>query len=251
VRESASTLFTTSASGAFPAAGPGAGPLEVPVWDADTDALDAFLRSDRAPPDSMLLSELDGFLAGIAIGPQIILPSEWLPLVWGEDEPVFDDGQEAQAVIGGMMSRFNQIIQEIGNGTFAPIVWETPDGTVIATDWAEGFRLAVSLRKEAWEPLFTAEGHRDFFWPILALGLDSEDLSALGLDSEAEEELLRAAPDILPTCVMSIAGFWRGRRPRGKGIRVDRGPSGVRIAAGRNDPCPCGSGIKFKKCCGP
>jgi uncharacterized protein YecA (UPF0149 family) len=20
--------------------------------------------------------------------------------------------------------------------------------------------------------------------------------------------------------------------------------------AGRNDPCPCGSGIKFKKCCG-
>jgi len=23
-----------------------------------------------------------------------------------------------------------------------------------------------------------------------------------------------------------------------------------RPAVGRNDPCPCGSGLKFKKCCG-
>jgi preprotein translocase subunit SecA len=34
----------------------------------------------------------------------------------------------------------------------------------------------------------------------------------------------------------------------------DEGPSqGVRVAnagVGRNDPCPCGSGKKYKKCCG-
>jgi len=28
-------------------------------------------------------------------------------------------------------------------------------------------------------------------------------------------------------------------------------PSAVKIKVGRNDPCPCGSGLKFKKCCGP
>ena len=27
----------------------------------------------------------------------------------------------------------------------------------------------------------------------------------------------------------------------------DEGAAGVH--AGRNDPCPCGSGVKFKKCC--
>ncbi|PKF71591.1 hypothetical protein CW360_07645 [Pseudomonas fluvialis] len=26
---------------------------------------------------------------------------------------------------------------------------------------------------------------------------------------------------------------------------------GVPLKAGRNDPCPCGGGSKFKKCCGP
>ena len=32
--------------------------------------LDAFLASDRTPPDCMQLSELDGFLAGIVVGPE-------------------------------------------------------------------------------------------------------------------------------------------------------------------------------------
>jgi len=27
-------------------------------------------------------------------------------------------------------------------------------------------------------------------------------------------------------------------------------PAGVRRKIGRNDPCPCGSGVKYKKCCG-
>ncbi len=35
-----------------------------------------------------------------------------------------------------------------------------------------------------------------------------------------------------------------------KGLRLD--PSFIREApkAGRNDPCPCGSGKKYKRCCG-
>ena len=33
----------------------------------------------NAPDDSMGLSDLDGFLTGIAVGPELILPSEWLP----------------------------------------------------------------------------------------------------------------------------------------------------------------------------
>ena len=44
--------------------------------------------------DAMMLSELDGYLAGVLVCPEMILPSEWLPGVWGGDEedvaPVFD-----------------------------------------------------------------------------------------------------------------------------------------------------------------
>jgi uncharacterized protein len=48
---------------------PQAGPV-------DLDALDAFLMSDRAPEGSMDLSDLDGFLAGIAAGPALVTPGE-------------------------------------------------------------------------------------------------------------------------------------------------------------------------------
>src|SRR4051794_33208481 len=47
---------------------------------------DAYLLSDQSPPECMLLSDLDGFLTGIAIGPVVVMPSEWLPHVWGGDE---------------------------------------------------------------------------------------------------------------------------------------------------------------------
>ena len=79
--------------------------LEVSVEGVALDALDAFLSSDQSPPDSMMLSDVDGFLTAIAIGPELIMPSEWLPVIWGDDEPVFTDEAQMQAVLGGILSR--------------------------------------------------------------------------------------------------------------------------------------------------
>ena len=66
----------------------------------DLDALDAFLLSDRAPEDSMGLSDLDGFLAGVVVGPELVMPSEWLPRVWGGEEPAFESIDEARSILG-------------------------------------------------------------------------------------------------------------------------------------------------------
>jgi uncharacterized protein len=44
--------------------------------------------------DAMVLVELDGFVAGILVCPEMIPPSDWLPLVWnseGGSDPVFED----------------------------------------------------------------------------------------------------------------------------------------------------------------
>jgi hypothetical protein len=44
--------------------------------------------------ETMLLEELDGFIAGVLVCPEVIPPSEWLPVVWGQTDdqaaPVFD-----------------------------------------------------------------------------------------------------------------------------------------------------------------
>jgi uncharacterized protein len=61
-------------------------PLDEPV---DLGTLDDFLASDHTPDECMQLSELDGFLTGIAIGPRPIMPSVWLPLVPGLPSKTF------------------------------------------------------------------------------------------------------------------------------------------------------------------
>ena len=45
----------------------------------------------------------------------------------------------------------------------------------------------------------------------------------------------------------ALAGKWKERNVRGK--LFEEGGLDKR-APGRNDPCPCGSGLKYKKCCG-
>jgi hypothetical protein len=40
---------------------------EIPLNRVDLEALDRFLMSERSPPQSMMLFDLDGFLTGIAV----------------------------------------------------------------------------------------------------------------------------------------------------------------------------------------
>src|SRR5690242_8084024 len=127
-------------------------PLSGPI---DLDALDDYLMSDHAPDDSMGLSDLDGFLTAIVVGPELILPSEWLPVIWGGDEPAFETETEMRTVLTTIMGRYNQIVEAFEGDPieFDPIFWQGPEGEIIASDWVTGFLEAVALRPQAWEPL--------------------------------------------------------------------------------------------------
>ena len=228
------------------------GAADPSVSDADLDLLDAYLLSDQSPPECMLLSDLDGFLTGIAIGPELVMPSEWLSHVWGGEEPVFDDPAQASAILGTIMGRYNAIVREVGEGAFGPIFWENADGAVIAADWAEGFLHAVALRADAWEPLMRSKRHGRLLLPILALCVDEHGDSALGLEPDEEERMMAEAAELIPVCVTEIAAYWRKRRPTPLAMGSSQ-PVSVSLTAnqpGRNDPCPCGSGRKFMVCCG-
>lgn len=211
--------------------------------ESDIEALDEFLMSDQTAEDCMMLSDLDGFLTGIAVGPELIMPSEWLPVIWGGEEPVFDDAEQAQAIIGTILKRYNEILSQIADGQIAPIFMEFSSGEVIASDWAEGFKQAITLRHDAWEKLFTSKKHQHLVLPILALCCDDDGASVIELSVEAQNKFFEDAAELVPQCALEIAQFWRGARPT-----QQRRPAGPK--AGRNDPCPCGSGKKLKKCCG-
>ncbi len=225
---------------------------EIPIDRAgDLEALDSFLMSERSPPGSMMLSDLDGFLTGIGVGPELVLPSEWLPVIWGGEAPEFADENEAKVILGAIMGRYNEIIRQIAADAFDPIVWAARDGTLIAADWAEGFLQAIMLRADAWGPLFKSKRDGHLLLPILALCGDENGESLLGLPSDDEHLDMEEATEFIPACVTAIAAYWRGKGSTQISMplmppRSDRPSPKI----GRNEPCPCGSGKKFKKCCG-
>lgn len=182
----------------------------------DLDLLERFLGSDSAP-DSMGLSDLDGFLTGIAIGPDLMLPAEWLPVIWGERAPSFEDQAEAENVIGAIIGRYHQIQVELDGepDTFAPIYLEDEDGEVSAAEWAGGFVQAMAMRVDAWEELVRDPDSAIMLMPILALCGDDEGKSLLDLEPEEAEELLADAPDLIPGSVAGIHAFWQQRRRPG------------------------------------
>ena len=227
---------------------------EIPLDHVNLEALDRFLMSDRSPPESMMLSDLDGFLTGIAVGPELVMPSEWLPVIWGGDAPEFADEAEAKAILGAIMGRYNEILRQIADDDLEPVFWADRAGTLIAADWAEGFLQAIMLRADAWGPLFKSKRDGQLLVPILALCGDENGESLLGLPPDEEDRVMQEAAEFVPACVTAIADYWRAKGStqismpllHSRSSQPDQPPA----KTGRNQPCPCGSGKKFKKCCG-
>ena len=66
----------------------------------DLEELAEYLDSDLSPDDCMGLSDLDGYLTAIIVGPEFIMPSERLPMICGEEEPKFESIAHAEMIIG-------------------------------------------------------------------------------------------------------------------------------------------------------
>ena len=103
--------------------------------------------------------DVPSLLTGIVVGPELIMPSEWLPNVWREKEPKFEDDAQAERIPGIIFARYNEIIRQLDDepGAFEPILLETPNGEVRAENWVEGFMDAFAFRVDAWDPFFESE----------------------------------------------------------------------------------------------
>jgi uncharacterized protein len=183
----------------------------------DLEELALYLDSDISPDDCLGLSDLDGFLTGIVVGPELIMPSEWLPVVWGDDEPEFESDAQAATMIGVIMDRYNEIAScfNADPEKFEPIFWNKSTGEPIVMDWAAGFLDAIELRREAWEPLFSHRRAKVLLEPLLILGDDGE------LDDQRDpgdrwKEFYASRSNVIPNCVLGIYNFWKDYHDRRK-----------------------------------
>jgi uncharacterized protein len=181
-----------------------------PLNDDEYDDLDDLLAA--LGPQAMDVSKLEGFLTAIVIGPRQPPQEQWLPLVWGAD-PV-GETDAATSAAGLVLRHYHYMVEWMAKdpGSFEPI-YEC-GGTWTADAWCEGFLAGMQLDAESWAPLRASQP---------------------GLLAPFQRDDANRAAKIAPA-VIQIHAFWH--KPQPKAAKV-----------GRNDPCPCSSGKKYKKCC--
>lgn len=182
----------------------------------DLDALAEFLASERAPPGSMDLSELDGFMAGLIAGPVAVPPDGWLEAVWDDEVPAFANAAERAAVLGAIGARYREIATglEADPPSYTPVFWEDVAGAIITEDWAAGFMQAVALYPRAWSPVLSSDEGAALLIPIAAiagLALPAEAGGDLDIPDAMLDRITRQADRLLPDCVTGLRGFWRGK----------------------------------------
>lgn len=225
-----------------------------PLSEKELGELEIFLSS--APDKCMTISALDGFLTAIACSPQLALPSQWLPVVWGDDgKPEFESGKQLDRITELMLRHQNGIRLSLENapGAFQPLAYmEEHDGEPywLLDDWCGGFMECVRWQYEDWEILLYDDDCRAMIIPMIVLAGETEGLRNL----LEKPKVRKTLTGMIPLCVDEIYEFWREERnARRAGIPDDICNGSFMLPVKkprRNEPCPCGSGKKFKKCCG-
>ena len=215
----------------------------------------AFLASPAAPEHAMSLLELDGYLTGVIVAPSLIRPSLWMAGLWADEEPVFDDAAQAQSVLSAVGIMFNTLGARIDRSLhrleaervcdYRPAFQTTearPSRDAVRT-WVGGFWRAMALTPTGWHALAADERTQVIVTPFVGFinaGKDEDFEPAEDIDDRLDS----AAAEI-PRAILLLRKIAQLRASR---------PSPVHQAhhtkIGRNDPCPCGSGKKYKRCCG-
>ena len=109
-------------------------PRREALSEAELDQLSDFLDS-LTSPDAMDLETLDGFFCALIAGPEMVMPSEYLPVIWGgelPDENAFASIEEANAILQLIMRHWNAIIADLeAEIVYVPVMGE-PDETLQA-----------------------------------------------------------------------------------------------------------------------
>lgn len=221
-----------------------------PLSESDLDRLEQLLEADVFLDDAMRLDEVQAILCAIVSGPVPVEPAVWLPEVLGKGMDNADDARVGESI--ELLLRLNNDIAAalLADETVSPILYpidETCEDYDYAA-WADSYIFGAGMAGDWYE---LAGKHADdlseLLEPMFMLnGMLKEDVEKSGERWFAPAEEARLVADIqdnLPVIVQTLYNFWRNKREGGTIKREEP-------KSGRNDPCPCGSGRKFKQCCG-
>ena len=234
-----------------------------PLTEDECDELFTLFDDDCLSDSTMSAEMADGYMTACVVGPVPVPAHEWMQAIF--DQPTLPDCADAdkQHRLLQLLLRRHQDITVATSMTpkqvnqenfFLPLFLKvagknhiTPyqldengrrQGDWTYKEWAAGFSLPIQSQP-AWHRLVDDRKNSDMLSPIVLFSLGySPDQPELQIDEKEDLQLF------LSLNVYRIRDFWKQH----KEVRVP--PLNQAAKVGRNDPCPCSSGKKYKKCCG-
>ncbi|MDP4302864.1 UPF0149 family protein [Leptothrix discophora] len=246
------------------------------LTDAEIGELDDLLAAIPEPLEALDVVMLDGYLCGVLAQPRVIDPAQWQPpafdwnllgaaeaaaadapagTVLTPDTPGWHSAKH-ERLLALVMRRHAALAQGLIDGWFDPLVMQPLDDdgqplkgkeamTAALAPWVIGFEHALEHFQDL-ESLDAPElpDLLACLWRHLPEQSEDERAESQALDQEHPLTSLDAAIDDLVGNVVELADLARAARVKVETVRRDQ------PKVGRNDPCPCGSGRKFKQCHG-
>ncbi|TCV89614.1 uncharacterized protein EDC63_102132 [Sulfurirhabdus autotrophica] len=220
-----------------------------PMTEEQIKQLETWLVSPVFKGKAMPLDKLQGLLCAVVSSPDVIPASRWIAEVLGT-KPTIESEAQINEFMGLLMGFYNHVVSQfMDDGQHLNLMLKAEsqgDERDSYQSWCDGYILGWSLSKQEWmtpgnEPL------KKLTFPILLLsGAFKEDAENRGeefMPPDEYEKLVLECMAVLPDSVFKIYNYWLAQR---KHSPVKRDTPKV----GRNDTCPCGSGKKYKQCCG-
>ncbi len=214
-----------------------------PLTQEERDRLEALLGSEAFRDEALPLDALQGLFFAVAIGPDLLLPSHWMPVAFGDDTK-FASEDEARAALTLMMRYYNQSVAEAAKDGFELLLYETAEGGKDYATWCGGFLEGVGLAEVDWFERGEPDEVDELLYPFIVLAGELPAKERRAFKPGKWQDLVRSCEEGLADAIVDVREYWKALRHPPKTVRRPTPKTG------RNDPCPCGSGRKYKHCCG-
>ena len=209
--------------------------------DSDLERLESLLAAHRGRDPAIRLDELQGLCVALAMGPDAEVSNRWLNVALGEEQ----QSSEAPSELLSLLERFRSSTEDALDADALTIrARTTRTGRVDYTGWCEGFLDGIGISETDWFAAADPEELSELMFPIDALAGALPPQERAAYKPNEWRNVLRDAEASLPDTIARLAAYWSIVRAPPVTIRRDQ------PKVGRNDPCPCGSGRKFKQCHG-
>jgi uncharacterized protein len=222
--------------------------LTQPLSERELDWLKNFLDNlAQSFDDCMTMEAVDGLFCALIINPLMAKPAEWMKIVCGKKHE-FKSEAELEKVLNLLVRHWNHSSVLIENHAetkkndhYRPLLIENDESKPVsrlAEQWASGFQVGLEYCANDWQKFSEDEENRSLLKPFLALKQGHHPDKVDEPLTQTERAELVA---MIPAAAHRLFHYWIEK------AQTENTASKPKI--GRNDPCPCGSGKKYKKCC--